>query len=334
MAIAIATQELPIRPALLDDVEAAVELFNTCDLADVGAAGFTVEDVRNEWGSPGFNPATDIRIVTTPAGQMVGYIEVWDTVPHVRVWLWGCTHPDYRGQGIGAQLVRWGEERARQAIAKAPAGARVSMQIGALSNNQAACDLFQAAGFTLVRRSYRMAIDLDAPPPAPQWPAGVTVRTFAPGVDDEATYLAMEDAFQDHWGYVRRPFEEGFARWQHFSMDGDFDPSLWFLAIDGGQIAGISLCRPYVYDDPAMGWVGTLGVRRPWRRRGLGMALLQHSFVELYQRGQRRVGLGVDASSLTGATRLYEKAGMRVIREYLTYEKELRAGQELSTQAL
>jgi mycothiol synthase len=82
--------------------------------------------------------------------------------------------------------------------------------------------------------------------------------------------------------------------------------------------------------------VGTLGVRRPWRRRGVALALLQHSFGEFYRRGLRKAGLGVDASSLTGATRLYRKAGMRSdpAYQYDLYEKELRPGEDLLTQSL
>jgi len=75
-------------------------------------------------------------------------------------------------------------------------------------------------------------------------------------------------------------------------------------------------------------------VLRPWRRRGLALALLHHTFGEFYRRGKRRVGLGVDADSLTGALRLYEKAGMHPIRQYASFEKELRPGVELSTQTL
>ena len=74
--------------------------------------------------------------------------------------------------------------------------------------------------------------------------------------------------------------------------------------------------------------MGTLGVRRPWRKRGLGLALLYHSFGEFYKRGNRVISLGVDAASQTGATRLYKKAGMHVASEYVSYEKELRPGRE------
>jgi ribosomal protein S18 acetylase RimI-like enzyme len=93
----------------------------------------------------------------------------------------------------------------------------------------------------------------------------------------------------------------------------------------------MSLCLQHASEDKELGWVDTLGVRRPWRKHGLGLALLRHSFSEYYQRGFRKVGLGVDASSLTGAVRLYEKAGMHVHRQYDRYEKVLRDGVELAT---
>ena len=125
--------------------------------------------------------------------------------------------------------------------------------------------------------------------------------------------------------------EGNYEEWKHWTIEREnFDPSLWFLAFDGEEIAGASLCT-YQMDN---GWVDTLAVRRPWRRKGLGMALMLHSFGEFYRRGKYKVGLGVDSQNLTGATRLYERAGMHVARVYISYEKELRAGIELSTQAI
>lgn len=83
-----------------------------------------------------------------------------------------------------------------------------------------------------------------------------------------------------------------------------------------------------------MGWVSQLCVRKPWRQQGLGMALLLTAFNEFYRRGKKRAGLGVDATSLTNATRLYEKAGMHVTQKYNTYELELRPGKDLATKEL
>ncbi|MEA3396213.1 MAG: GNAT family N-acetyltransferase, partial [Chloroflexota bacterium] len=106
------------------------------------------------------------------------------------------------------------------------------------------------------------------------------------------------------------------------------------LAVDGEEIAGISLCKPKMAEDPEMGYVSSLAVLRRWRRQGIALALLQHTFGEFFRRGTRKVSLDVDAGSLTGALRLYEKAGMHVMRQSTNYEKELRPGEELSTQSL
>ena len=111
----------------------------------------------------------------------------------------------------------------------------------------------------------------------------------------------------------------------------DFDALLWFIAMDGEQIAGISLCE---HQHGIGDYVGSLGVRRPWRKQGLGQALLLHSFGEFYHRGIKKVSLNVDGESLTGATRLYESVGMHVVRQQYRYEKEMRPGRGLSTQSI
>jgi ribosomal protein S18 acetylase RimI-like enzyme len=73
-----------------------------------------------------------------------------------------------------------------------------------------------------------------------------------------------------------------------------------------------------------MGFVNTLGVRAPWRRRGLGLALLHAAFGRFWEQGEHRVALGVDAENPTEAKRLYERAGMRAVWRADVYEKVLR----------
>ncbi len=90
---------------------------------------------------------------------------------------------------------------------------------------------------------------------------------------------------------------------------------------DGGEISGVCLCKTIA----GRGEVDVVAVRRPWRNRGLGLALLRHAFGEFYRRGVREVGLSVDAESTTGAPRLYGRAGMRVAQSYTLYQKELRS---------
>ena len=325
-----------LQPAALEHLEATVDMFNAWAQEKFGAADYNTVDLANEWQVPGFDLSNDARLALSPEGRVLGYIDAWDVdEPHTRVQFFGHVHPEYTGLGIGAALMEWGQQRARQALLKAPAEARVTMTAFCLSTDQQAQALFLKQGFKFIRHSLTMLIDFAEAPVAPDWPAGIAVRTMQMGQDERRVVQAVRDSFQDHFGYVEHPFEDELALMTHFwRNDPTFDPGLAFLAMDGEQVAGISLCRPSAHHDPDLGWVNTLGVCRPWRRQGLGLALLQHSFQALYALGRRRVGLGVDAESLTGATRLYLRAGMRSdpARQYSQYEKELRSGVELGTQ--
>ncbi len=312
----------------------ALALANACSQESMGTDEFDIEDYRNSWNDPAHDIAVDTRIAQTSDGTIVGCAELWNNTPYVGCWIWACVHPLFRGQGIGTALMDWAEQRARVARDRAPAGTRIVLEASTISSHQPSIDLLSERGYSAVRRRLSMARDLDDRLPAPVWPAGITVRTMR--LDEElALYRAKNESFRDHWGHVEVPEQEGFAAWQHRRInDSSYDPSLWFVALDGNEIAGFSLCQLQTNEDPAMGWVNSLGVRRPWRRRGVAKALLYHSFSALRQRGQASIGLDVDASSLTGATRLYQQAGMREIRQTIFFEKELRAGINLATQAI
>jgi mycothiol synthase len=228
----------------------------------------------------------------------------------------GYVHPRETGHGFGTLLLRWTEERARQRVGEMRTTGPAILHGNTAAVDQNASAMFAAEGFAIVRQFWRMEIEMTSPPDQPAWPRGITLRTMRPGHDERVVHATIEEAFADHWGYVPRSFED----WEQVVLQSDgFDPALTFMAFDGHEVAGVVVNR---HRDIA--WVGQLAVRRAWRKRGLGLALLLHSFNEFYQRGDRAVGLGVDAESQTGATRLYEKAGMHVTRRYDTYEKVLR----------
>jgi ribosomal protein S18 acetylase RimI-like enzyme len=172
-----------------------------------------------------------------------------------------------------------------------------------------------------------MEIELgDEPPESAPVPEGLRIRTAVAGVDEPAVHQLEADSFSSHFGYLPTPYDDWIrARTQLYP----YDPSLWFLAVDGDRPVGMSLCLLEALGRPDVGWVSTLGVHPDWRGRGVGLVLLRHSFRELHRRGKRAVGLGVDSQNATGATRLYERAGMRVTRESRSFERLLRDGREL-----
>ena len=322
--------------ATVDDLESAMALFNRWSRSLIGRDELTdLDALREDLKSPGFNIGEDTRLVFGQHGEMAGYIEAWTiTKPPVHPWIWGRVDPDYEDRGIGTWLLNWAEQHVLRVLPNLPPELRFAPRVGTYREAEKAKKFFENRGYRHIRSFYNMLIEMDAPVPEAEFPEGIILRTYDPERDAAAVYQAQRDSFRDHFGYIEESFEEGLERFRHFWENESSDPTLLFIAMAGDEIAGINLCRPQAFDDAEMGWVGTLGVRRAWRKRGLGLALLRHSFNEFYRRGKRKVGLGVDAQSLTGALHLYETAGMHVHHTFDQYEKELRPGIEISTQTL
>jgi len=187
-------------------------------------------------------------------------------------------------------------------------------------------ELYESEGFTENRRFYEMRIDLDTPIEQPAPLDGLELRPFDKDAHAHAVHAAQQESFRDHFGHAEdRPFDE----WAHHFDAPNFDPTMWYIVWDKAQdeVAGFSLCEMHPAIDD-MAEVGLLGVRRPWRKRGLGMYLLQVSFYDFQQRGVPRASLGVDAASKTNAVALYERAGMHVHKCSILYRKILRGNAE------
>jgi len=260
-------------------------------------------------------------VVSAPDGQLAGFEAFNNIHEHASLNGDGYVHPGYRDLGIGSALLEKLDERARQEVPLAPADLRVFIRNGLDTGDKSGRAIHEAAGFKPIRYSWRMEITLENMPTNPAWPEGVELRPFISGQHDRLVFEAEQEAFADHWGHTPMDYEY----WHMRKVEREaFDASLWHIAWAGDQVAGVSECRMR----GGIGWVGTLGVRRPWRKKGLGMALLLHSFSEFHKRAEKTIGLGVDASNPTGATRLYERAGMHVASEFVIFEKEYRPGRE------
>jgi len=297
-----------IRPPRSDEIPAAVELLNAHGQAMWGENSTSAAEVE-QWFA--FD-AAHRRAVVLPDGRFAGFGAAVDaTEDHSIIWIRTVVHPQLGSEAIGEDLFAVLDERAREL---GRPGTKIHASCATPDTQMAA--IYQRAGYGLVRHFFRMVAPLDDPPAAPVWPDGVELRALDPDRDMEAVHRADEEAFEDHWGSAPISFEA----WRQIVVEPDWDPSLWFVAWDGDQIAGFSLCHAQSQGDPDLGWVEVLAVRRPWRRRGLALALLLHSFAELRARGRPRVGLGVDADNLTGAVRLYERAGMSPTQQSDVYE--------------
>jgi mycothiol synthase len=303
-----------IRNATRGDLPEVVDLLNACDVAEVGEPDTSAEDVENDWDLDGFDLARDAWVAVAGDGRLVGYAYTGDQfrTGELEADLW--SEPAWDEPGLGARLLGLVERRSRE-LAAVRGYDDATLDVFALASNQAKTALLRGHGFSLSRTVYRMTVELGggaAEPPPP----GIVIRPFREGTDDRVMFATMTEAFVDHF----RQSDEPFDAWRERLMGhGDFDPGLWALSWDGEEAAGALIA----YDHGDLGWIKGLGVRRPWRRRGLGGALLAYAFAEFARRGQRRVDLGVDAEGETRPLRLYEGAGMRVAGAYELFVKRL-----------
>lgn len=301
-----------VRSPHLRDLPAVFPMLVACDTADLGTSDTVLEDLREEWED--FDLEHDAFLVIGTDSQPVALATVEG---QTRMQAELNVHPGYRGLGIEGYLRHRTEARARERARGAPDGEAVTLHAWVGSWDGAGVRLLRSMGYELAERYHRMRIDIDEPPPEPEWPEGIEVRTAVGGEDERAVYELLEDANSDDPGHEPMEYE----RWLRLVVDTyRYDPSLWFLAVDGAEIAGAALGFAF----PDEGWVRLVGVRHRWRRKGIGTALLLTAFGEFRRRGHGRVELGVDPDSPYGAQQLYRRAGMRVAFELTRYRKELR----------
>lgn len=310
-----------------DDLDALAALLVAYDQARYGAATWLPpaarEWIASVWATPGFDVARDARVVVAPTGEIAGYITLWRPDDASGYFVASPRMlPRYESLSLDVALLRWAEPLARQRAAMLPPDVAADLNSWVNGPDPAAEDRLVREGFTLAQRYLRMEITMQAPPPAPMWPSGVSARSFVAGQDERAVFDLMQAAFAGTYNY-----EPSFEEWSRETFAPESaDPSLWTLADNGDGLVGAVISRADAGDDGVIGWLEDVGVHPAWRKRGLGLALLHHSFGVFYSRGIPHCGLAVDAQNASGATRLYTRAGMAVQpRQEIRYTKSLRA---------
>jgi ribosomal protein S18 acetylase RimI-like enzyme len=307
-----------IRDARLADIPRVAAVGRAADLADIGELDADEDWLHDDWTRPRFDPSSDAWIVEQDAGPIVAFVYTWDEDPHVRFDSAGYVHPDFRGRGIGSVLVDVVERRALRDRALVPPGSSIEVLHSFDSDASGLRDpdasgaraLLEASGYGSEREYLHLGIDVPRGFVAGAPPAGITIRPRSEA-DDRGIVAVMADAFDDPWDYDE-------AR-EEFRNSHTYDPSLWMVAHDGDHPVGAL----FSYVTNGRGQVSALGVRAPWRRRGIGGALLRAAFVRLRDRGVPDVRLNVDSDNASRASRLYDRAGMRLRRRWLIVSKTL-----------
>jgi mycothiol synthase len=306
--------EYELRSATLDEIGDLARFFIDYDLAVSGYSDFTEDDLREiSKRTSVFDIAKDTWVVTF-RNRIAALALMWggdsDFLNAI-----GAVGRAHVGLGLGSLLVDCTEERAVKLALERPSG-RLVLRNSVDVNDRDGIALILRRGYEMVRRHYTMRRFLDNEIDL-QVPSAIRIRACRQD-DVPILYRLHAETFADHWGHRPATYEE----WSDaFLARTDTEPSLWWLAETDGDPIGFLIAT---FEGPR-GWVSDVGVVSSWRRRGIGSALLRHAFSEFRRRGFTEAGLEVDAGNETGAVRIYERAGLEVVREYETFEKSIDA---------
>jgi len=286
-------EEFRTRPFADDDAAAVADLLNAAEVAHGGEPGFTAGEIRGFAGMLLGDAGGDSRLYLAADGTLVALAFIGAPPPGgAKADLIGSVSPDFEGRGLGRALLTWQLDRV---AALRSAGIR----------------LIERVGGTPVRYGVQMEAEAANVPVVPP-PNGFRVVPYTEAIG-RALHAAHSEAFGDHWGFEARPFDN----WAPGAIHSDvFRGDLSRIAYDGQDIAAYVLA----YDGVAGSvYIGQVGTRRPWRKRGLASALLSASARAGFEAGKTNASLGVDADSPTGAVGVYERLGFEVRHKVVVF---------------
>lgn len=314
-----------------EDFPKMLNVIHGCKEVDGLERAENLEDIRNNYSHLVHCDPYQDMLIADVEDELVGYSRVWWDLEGSGNWIgfhFGNVLPAWRRKGIGSALLSFNECRLRL-IAKQlkmngelPVNAPCMLDVFISSSETARMNLLERHGYTPVRYAYDMVRpDLENIPDLPL-PPGVEIRPVKTE-QLRSIWEASNEAFRDHWGYIPDPWEV----FQSFIDSPDYDPSIFRVAWQGDQIAGMVL--GYIDKDEnelygrKRGYTENICVRRPWRRQGLAKALIASSLLALKERGMNEAGLGVDTENTSGALHLYEFMGFRAVKCNTNYRKKL-----------
>jgi mycothiol synthase len=308
------------RPAELSDAEAIFDLVSAYNTAIVGYPDFTLDDVRDDLAEPGFDRATGSWLVFDSGERLVGYG-------------WACANGDSDEIDIDVmatdgEVTEWLFDRAFERaveMGRARGAASVTLHKGIYRDDHLMRSRLEARGFAPATTFQRMRIDHAGPVPSPEPPPGITVRAATDDATRRDAYEVHAESFADHFGFVRRPYDEWLEL--HEAKSNFEWPQLWVADLDGRPVAICERTDQFVQDEDC-GYVAVLGVLPRARGRGIAAYLLRRAFAVDAADGRAGTLLHVDSNNTTPALGLYESVGMRPVLVVDVWRRILPVGED------
>jgi mycothiol synthase len=230
-----------------------------------------------------------------------------------------CVVPEFRGCGVE-------EELAELAINELSKREMDVIEAWADFERNDRIQLLDKLGFKLVRRWSDMEIDLSDIPHNIEENKHVTLRLLQKSVEEDVNMLNWlgNECFKEQFDYRPSTIEE--TRYSLYN-NPKWKEQEYFFAVQNRKnvgYTGVGIDEKYnTKKNVKSGFILTIGVLKPHRRKGIGTKLILQALESLKAKGMAKAMLDVDDLNPTKAIKLYSKVGFKVVKKYMIYEKEL-----------
>jgi ribosomal protein S18 acetylase RimI-like enzyme len=302
-----------VRPYAEADADAVAELLNSVERHTGGTPRFSGPDMRESMPSH-VDLEQDTRMVIAPDCTPAAYGVAQAPSPGgTRAGAYGAVAPQWRGHGLGRDLLAWQLDRVGLIYRSAAPGVDWTVNSVANAADGSAVHLFERFGMAPQHELLHMHAPAESAGSAVSLDR-LRVETVA-DVDAETLYRTHMSIFGEDPAYQQRPIED----WLRTSLrSAEFRPDLSRIAYDEAGIVGYVLG----YDDiePDKFYIGQVGTRADARGRGYAFALVSDALAAAAGAGKRTVRLNVDANN-PSAIRVYRNAGFVVTNRILSYAR-------------
>ena len=291
------------------DLEAIAHLINTCRTADKlpPECQVFVSDLKEEFEDPDFDPHQDTHLWRDASGKLVAYADCWKHEPEGE-FVVGFSfeiHPHVRNERLEHEILRWAEQRLRDMGRESQLP--LVLHTGCRDTRRSRQQLFSHLGFSPIRHFFRLKRSLQEPIPESGLPAGWKFRCVDAATEAESWLGMFNQSFVDHWNYQPLTLES----FRYYTSLSTYNPDL-DLVIETEQGELVTFCAAEIDEkrnaslNRKEGYIGLLGTRRGFRRRGLARALLLEGLRKLQAAGMETAKIGVDSENPSGALGLYQ----------------------------
>lgn len=281
-------------------------------------------DLQRFFDAPNVDKIRDLKLWRDSKGKLIGFgqLLIAEQNEELEGYLYFDIHPNQHFNSLGSEVIEWSEQRICEI------GKELSLPIKLHTRSSYHRNLrrmlLEKQGFTTERSFLTMACSLNQSFFDPNLPTGFQLQQFSGEQDIQTWVKLFNNSFIDHWDH----HELTEATVNSWLKNPHYKPQLNLIVVAPDNTLA-AFCVGYINQEEntrtgcEQGWIKLLGTRRGFRKLGLGRAILLVCMKQLQTFGIEQVKLGVDAESLTSATRLYESVGFEAVNTWLSYIKEI-----------